>query len=80
MVVHSIDNRVRRVERRIDLRACCHRAFRFLGMIEQLLWKLHCPGNIRDAPIKLAVDEISAASEEQTNRRGDDEIITEVSP
>jgi len=49
-------------------------------MIEQFLWKLHRPVNIRDAPIQFAVDEIRAASKEQPNGRGYDQVVTEVSP
>src|SRR5262249_59420882 len=51
-----------------------------LGMMEQFLRELHCPGNIRDAPIKLAIDEISAAPEEQPNRSGHNQIVAQVCP
>src|SRR6266478_5738440 len=53
---------------------------RFLRMIEQFLWKLHRPGNVRDAPIQFAVDEIGAASKEQANRRSYDQIVAQVRP
>src|SRR5438552_4913922 len=69
-----------RGQRGIDLRARCDCALGFLGMIEQYFWELHCPRNICDAPIKFAVDEIGAATEEQTDRRGNDQIIAEISP
>src|SRR6266487_2320831 len=49
-------------------------------MIEQLLWKLHCPRNGCDTPIKLSVDEIRAAAQEQTNRRGHGEIVGQIQP
>ena len=80
MAVYRIDNRVRRGERRIDSHACRHRALGFLWMIEQFLWKLHGPANIRDASIQFAIDEIRAASKEQPDRRSNNEIVAEVSP
>src|SRR6266403_3004459 len=80
MVVYRIDNRFRRCECRIDLRAGGHSPLRFLRMVEQFLWKLHCPGNIRYPPIEFAVDKIGAAPKEQSNRRCDDEIVAEVHP
>src|SRR5437016_4279643 len=78
--MHRADNRVRSGQRRINLRARRNCTLGFLRMIEQLLWELHCPGNIRDSPIKLAVDKISTASEEQPNRRGHDQVIAQVRP
>src|SRR5437870_1224970 len=80
MAVHRIDNRVRRRECRIDLRAGRYCAFRFLGMIEEFLWKLHRPWNIRDASIQFAVDEVRAAPKEQANRRSNNQIIAQVRP
>src|SRR5438067_8953087 len=80
LAIHRADNCVRRGQRWIDLRARHDSAIRFCGMIEQLLWKLHCPGNICDASIKFSVDEIGAAAKEQTNRRSYDQIIAQVRP
>src|SRR6185369_8310957 len=74
------NNRLRRGQRWINLRACGDCALRFGGMIEQLFWELHCPGNICDAPVKFAVDEIGAAAKEQTERRGYDQIVAQVRP
>ena len=42
------------------------------GMIEQFFWKLHRPGNIGDASVKLAINEIGASAKEQSERRGYD--------
>src|SRR5437867_9070083 len=78
--MHRADDRVWRDQRRVDTRACSHGALRFLGMVEQFLWKLHRPRNTRDTPIELAVDEIGAAPEEQTDRRSNDQIVAEVRP
>jgi hypothetical protein len=78
--VDRIDDRVWRRERWINLRTSCYSPIRFLRMIEQFLWKLHCPGNIRDAPIKLAIDEVGAAPKEQTNRRSNDKVVAEIHP
>src|SRR5213593_2333144 len=78
--MHCADDRVRGGQRWINLRARRHCTLRFLRMIEQFFWELHCPGNIRDPPIKLAVDEISAAPEEQPDRRGHNKIIAKVRP
>src|SRR5438034_472731 len=78
--MHRADDRVRGGQRWINLRARRHCTLRFLRMIEQFFWELHCPGNIRDPPIKLAVDEISAAPEEQPDRRGHNKIIAQVRP
>ena len=44
-------------------------------MIEQLLWKLHCPGNICNAPVKFAINEIGAPAKEQTKRGGHHQIV-----
>ena len=49
-------------------------------MIKQFFWKLHCPRNASGAPVKLAVNEIGAAAEEQTDRRCDDEIVAQIQP
>src|SRR4029453_18200809 len=49
-------------------------------MIEQLFWKLHCPGNICNAPVEFAVDEIGAPAKEQTKRRGYDKVVAQVHP
>src|SRR5437016_12706243 len=49
-------------------------------MIEQFLWKLHGPRNIRDASIQFAIDKVSAAPKEQADRRSNDQIIAEVCP
>src|SRR5436853_73355 len=53
--MHRADNRVRSGQRRINLRARRNCTLGFLRMVEQLLWELHCPRNIRDPPIKLGV-------------------------
>src|SRR5205814_10552362 len=74
------DNRLRRGERWINPCARCNCAVRFRGMIEQFFWKLHCPRNASGASIKLTVNEIGAAAEEQTNRRCDDEIVAQIQP
>src|SRR5438128_843082 len=80
LTMDRTDNRVRRGQRWIDLRARRDGAIRFGGMIEQLLWKLHRPRKICDASIKFSVDEIGAAAKEQTNRRSHDQIIAQVHP
>src|ERR1700757_70193 len=80
MAVHGINNRVWRRECWIDSRACSYRALRFLRMIEQFLWKLHGPRNIRDASIQFAIDKVSAAPKEQANRRSNDQIVAKVCP
>src|SRR4030095_7873698 len=49
-------------------------------MVKQFLGKLHRPRNIRDPPVQLAIDEVSASSEEQSERRRYDEIVAEVQP
>src|SRR6266513_952010 len=78
--MHRADERVWSAQRRIN--ACARRncTISFLRMIEQFFWELHCPGNIRDPSIKLAVDKISATSEEQPNRRGHNQIVAQVCP
>ena len=53
---------------------------RFVRLIEQLLGKLHRPGDAGDPSIKLAIDEIRAAPEEQTDRRGHDQVVAQVRP
>src|SRR6266480_2284046 len=78
--MHRADNRVRSGQRRINLRARRNCTISFLRMIEQFFWELHCPSNIRDPSIKLAVDEISATPEEQPNRRGHNQIVAHVCP
>src|SRR4029450_5188377 len=74
------DNRLRGRQRWINLPAGRDCALCFGRMIEQLFWKLHCPGNICNAPVKFAVDEIGAAAKEQTKRRGYDKIVAQVQP
>src|ERR1043166_1553262 len=49
-------------------------------MIEQFFRELHPPARICYPAVKLAIDKIRAAAEEQTHRRGHDEIIAEVQP
>src|SRR5438046_8408175 len=49
-------------------------------MIEQFLWKLHGPRNIRNASIQFPVDKVGAASKEQANRRSNDQVVAEVCP
>src|SRR5256886_106689 len=56
LAIHRADDRVRRSQRWIDLRARRDGAICFRGMIEQLLWKLHRPRKICDASIKFSVD------------------------
>src|SRR5438132_12983987 len=80
LTVNRIEDRFRGRERWINLRTNCYTPIRFLRMIEQFLWKLHCPGNIRDPPIKLAIDEVRAAPKEQTNRRSNDKVVAEIRP
>src|SRR5262249_17727820 len=47
-------------------------------MIEQFLRELYCPRNICDPPVKLAIDEIRAASEEQSEWRGYTEMAAKI--
>ena len=49
-------------------------------MIEQFLWELHRPLNTCDPPVKFAVNEIGAASKEQTNRRSNNQVVAVVHP
>src|ERR1043166_6257300 len=49
-------------------------------MIEQFFRELHPPARICYPAVKLTIDKIRAAAEEQTHRRGHDEIIAEVQP
>src|SRR5262249_42422248 len=49
-------------------------------MIEQFLRELYCPRNICDPPVKLAIDEIRAAPEEQSEWRGYNQIAAEIHP
>src|SRR5436309_12530150 len=77
---HCTDDRVRRGQGRVDSCARCDCALRFLRMIEQLLRKLHCPWNVRDAPVQLAVNEVCAPPEKQSHRRCYDQIIAKIQP
>src|SRR5262245_11618786 len=49
-------------------------------MIEQFLGELHRPGYFCDPSVELTVNEIGAASKEQTDRRGDNQIVAQISP
>src|SRR5438034_7063352 len=80
LTVHGADNRLRGRQRGINSRACSDCAVGFGRMIEQLFWKLHCPGNICHAPVKFAVDEVGAPAKEQTKRRGYDQVVAQVQP
>src|SRR5205823_13921313 len=42
--------------------------------------ELHCPRSVRGASIQFAVNEVCAAPEEQTDRRGDDQRVTQIRP
>src|SRR4029077_168477 len=80
LTAHRADDRIRCGPRRSDLRARCNCASSFLRMIEQFLRELHCPGNIADPTVKLAINEVRPPPEEQPNRRRYDEIVAEVQP
>src|SRR5262249_56094394 len=49
-------------------------------MIEQFLRELYCPRNICDPPVKLAINEIRAAPEEQSEWRGHNQIVAQIHP
>src|SRR6267154_6213156 len=49
-------------------------------VFNQLFWELHCPRNVRGLSVEFAVDEIRAAPEEQTDRRGDNQRVTQIRP
>ena len=74
------DNCFRRSQRRIDRHAGGDGALGFGWMIEQFFRELHCPPDIGGASIKFAVNEIGAATKEQTDWRGDDDIIAKIQP
>ena len=74
------DDRFRRCERCVDLRARGNGAVGFRRMIEQFFRKLHRPGNVGRAPVKFAVDEIGAAPEEQPERRSHAKVVGEIGP
>src|SRR5205823_1009213 len=76
----SGDNRFRRGERWINLTARRNCAVRFCRMFEQFFWKLDRPGNAGNATVKLAVNEISAAAKEQTDRRSHAKIVSQIHP
>src|SRR5438067_138862 len=76
----SGDNRFRRTERWINLTARRNCAVRFCRMVEQFFWKLDRPGNAGNATVKLAVNEISAAAKEQTDRRSHAKIVSQIHP
>src|SRR5205085_7345520 len=71
---------VRRIERWIDLPAGNDRAFRLANVFSELFWKLHRPRDICHPTIKLAIDEIGAAPEKQTNWRGHNQIVAQIHP
>ena len=50
------------------------------GQIERFLWELHCPRYRRGATVKFAIDEIRAATEKQTDRRDDSDVIRQAQP
>src|SRR5262245_55512632 len=55
-------------------------ALSFLRMIEQFLRELHRPRNIGNPPVQLAINEVRASSEEQSDRRRYDEVVAKVKP
>ena len=48
--------------------------------IEDFLREKHRPRDVSGAAVELAVDEVRAASEEESDRSHDDEIIAEIGP
>src|ERR1700730_1978890 len=80
LMTNRSNNCVRRIERWIDLSAGNDRAFRLANVFGELFRKLHRPRDVRRATIKLAVDEIGAAPEKQTEGRGYNQIVGQIHP
>src|SRR5205085_3338250 len=49
-------------------------------VFSELFWKLHRPRYVRRPTIKLAIDEIGATPEKQTDWRGHNQIVAEIHP
>ena len=64
LVMNRGDDGVGRLQGRVNLDAGGDRAIGLLGMVEQLLRKLHRPGHGRGPTVELAINEISAATKE----------------
>src|SRR5437762_3166056 len=79
---NRFDDGIKGPERRIDLLAGSESPIGFRGVVclEHFLWELNCPGYGRDAAVKLAIDEVGATAEEQSDRCDDTKIIAGIRP
>ena len=77
---HRGHNRIRRIERGIDLSAGRNRTLGLANIVGQLFRELHRPRDIRRASVKLTIDEIGAAPKKQTDRRCHHQVIAEIRP
>src|SRR2546421_6072743 len=80
LVANRGHDRFRRSKRAIDFHALGNRPARLRKIFVELLRKLHCPGNICRAAVKLAINEIGAPSKEKTDWRGHDQVVAQVGP